>query len=95
MCSPLKRLCQEQGQGVGTRRAPHRGVHRSGSGQVHSALRNVATDVRGAGGGVEDITRSTFYIVDWTPKPQMPFRGEAKGPHSLVKTREWGPFKGR
>ena len=36
-------------------------------GQVHSALRNVATGVRGAGGGVGDIARMTFYVVGWTP----------------------------
>ena len=35
--------------------------------QVHAALRNVATGVRGAGGDVSDIGRLTFYVVDWTP----------------------------
>ena len=38
------------------------------TGQVHSALRNVATGVRGAGGDVSDIARLTFYVVDWTPE---------------------------
>jgi enamine deaminase RidA (YjgF/YER057c/UK114 family) len=38
------------------------------AGQVHSALRNVATGVRGAGGDVGDIARLTFYVVDWTPE---------------------------
>jgi enamine deaminase RidA (YjgF/YER057c/UK114 family) len=37
------------------------------TGQIHSALRNVATGVRGAGGDVGDIARLTFYVVDWTP----------------------------
>ncbi|WP_369252999.1 RidA family protein [Geodermatophilus amargosae] len=36
-------------------------------GQVHSALRNVALGVRGAGGDVSDVARLTFYVVDWTP----------------------------
>ena len=36
-------------------------------GQVHSALQNVATGVRGVGGDVSDIARLTFYVVDWTP----------------------------
>ena len=36
-------------------------------GQVHSALRNIATGVRGAGGQVSDIARLTFYVVNWTP----------------------------
>jgi enamine deaminase RidA (YjgF/YER057c/UK114 family) len=38
------------------------------TGQVHSALHNVATGVRGAGGDVSDIARLTFYVVDWTPE---------------------------
>lgn len=37
------------------------------AGQVHSALSNVATGVRGAGGDVSDIARLTFYVVGWTP----------------------------
>lgn len=37
------------------------------AGQVHSALQNVATGVRGAGGEVSDIARLTIYVVDWTP----------------------------
>ncbi len=37
------------------------------AGQVHAALRNVATGVRGAGGDVGDIARLTFYVVGWTP----------------------------
>jgi enamine deaminase RidA (YjgF/YER057c/UK114 family) len=43
--------------------------HPTGSdlaGQVHSALQNVATGVRGAGGGVGDLARLTFYVVGWT-----------------------------
>ncbi len=36
------------------------------AGQVHSALQNVATGVRGAGGDVSDIARLTIYVVDWT-----------------------------
>ena len=36
--------------------------------QVHSALQNVATGVRGAGGDVDDIARMTFYVVDWAPE---------------------------
>ncbi len=35
-------------------------------GQVHSALRNVAVGVTGAGGGVGDIARLTIYVVGWT-----------------------------
>jgi enamine deaminase RidA (YjgF/YER057c/UK114 family) len=38
------------------------------AGQVHSALHNVATGVRGAGGDVSDVARLTFYVVDWTPE---------------------------
>ncbi|MFD4461309.1 RidA family protein [Nocardia sp. NPDC058480] len=34
--------------------------------QVHDALRNVATAVRGAGGAVTDIARLTFYVAGWT-----------------------------
>ena len=37
------------------------------AGQVHSALSNVATGVRGAGGDVSDIARLTFYAVGWAP----------------------------
>jgi len=33
--------------------------------QVHSALKNVAVGVRGAGGDVDDIARLTIYIVNW------------------------------
>ena len=38
------------------------------AGQVHSALQNVATGVRGAGGDVADIARLTFYVVGWAPE---------------------------
>ncbi|MBD5787401.1 RidA family protein [Cellulosimicrobium terreum] len=38
------------------------------TGQVHSALHNVATGVRGAGGDASDIARLTFYVVGWTPE---------------------------
>jgi enamine deaminase RidA (YjgF/YER057c/UK114 family) len=38
------------------------------AGQVHSALRNVAAGVRGAGGDVSDIARLTFYVVGWKPE---------------------------
>jgi enamine deaminase RidA (YjgF/YER057c/UK114 family) len=38
------------------------------AGQVHAALQNVATGVRGAGGEVTDIARLTFYVVGWTPE---------------------------
>jgi enamine deaminase RidA (YjgF/YER057c/UK114 family) len=38
------------------------------AGQVHLALRNVATGVRGTGGNVSDIARLTFYVVGWTPE---------------------------
>ncbi|RFU20075.1 RidA family protein [Geodermatophilus marinus] len=38
------------------------------AGQVHSALHNVATGVRGAGGDVADIARLTCYVVDWAPE---------------------------
>lgn len=37
------------------------------AGQVHSALRNVAIGVEGAGGAVGDIARLTFYVVGWEP----------------------------
>lgn len=36
------------------------------AGQVHSALRNVVTGVKGAGGDVSDIARLTIYVVGWT-----------------------------
>ena len=36
--------------------------------QVHSAMHNVATGVRGAGGDVRDVARLTFYVVGWTPE---------------------------
>lgn len=36
------------------------------AGQVHSALKNVATGISGAGGEVGDIARLTFYVVGWT-----------------------------
>ena len=36
------------------------------AGQVHSAMQNVATGVRGAGGDVTDIARLTLYVVDLT-----------------------------
>jgi enamine deaminase RidA (YjgF/YER057c/UK114 family) len=35
------------------------------AGQVHCALRNVVTGVKGAGGNVSDIARLTIYIVGW------------------------------
>lgn len=35
------------------------------AGQVHTALRNIATGVRGAGGNVSDIAHLTIYVVDW------------------------------
>lgn len=35
------------------------------AGQVHTALQNVATGVRGAGGAVSDIARLTIYVVGW------------------------------
>ncbi|WP_324277803.1 RidA family protein [Blastococcus brunescens] len=38
------------------------------AGQVHSALNNVATGVRGAGGDVSDVARLTFYVVGWRPE---------------------------
>lgn len=38
------------------------------AGQVQSALHNVATGVRGAGGDVSDVARLTFYVVGWTPE---------------------------
>lgn len=38
------------------------------AGQVHSALQNVVTGVKGAGGGVGDIARLTVYIVGWAPE---------------------------
>ena len=38
------------------------------AGQVHSALRNVATGIHGAGGDVSDIARLTFYVVGWRPE---------------------------
>lgn len=38
------------------------------TGQVHSALHNIATGVQGAGGDVSDIARLTFYVVDWAPE---------------------------
>jgi enamine deaminase RidA (YjgF/YER057c/UK114 family) len=38
------------------------------TGQVHSALCNVATGIRGAGGDVGDIARLTFYVVGWEPE---------------------------
>lgn len=36
------------------------------AGQVHAALRNIATGVRGAGGDVTDVARLTAYVVGWT-----------------------------
>lgn len=36
------------------------------AGQVHSAMQNVATGVRGAGGDVSDIARLTMYVVGLT-----------------------------
>ena len=38
------------------------------AGQVHAALHNVATGVRGAGGDVNDFARMTFFVVRWTPQ---------------------------
>jgi enamine deaminase RidA (YjgF/YER057c/UK114 family) len=38
------------------------------AGQVHSALQNVATGVRGAGGDVQNIARLSIYVVNWTPE---------------------------
>lgn len=38
------------------------------AGQVHAALRNIIIGVEGAGGGVGDLARLTFYIVDWVPE---------------------------
>lgn len=38
------------------------------AGQVHSAMQNVATGVRGVGGEVSDIARLTFYIVGLKPE---------------------------
>lgn len=35
------------------------------AGQVHAALRNVATAVTAAGGQVGDVARLTFYVVGW------------------------------
>lgn len=37
------------------------------AGQLHSALQNVASGVRGAGGEVRDIARLTVYVVGWRP----------------------------
>ncbi|WAB82514.1 RidA family protein [Microcella daejeonensis] len=49
------------------------------AGQIHSALRNVATGVRGAGGDVHDIARLTFYVVGWTPDlAEVLFEGVAR-----------------
>ena len=36
------------------------------AGQIHSALQNVATGVKGAGGDISDIARLTIYVVGWT-----------------------------
>lgn len=36
------------------------------AGQVHSALQNVVTGVKGAGGDVSDIARLTMFVVGWT-----------------------------
>lgn len=38
------------------------------AGQLHSALQNVASGVRGAGGEVRDIARLTIYVVGWRPE---------------------------
>ncbi|MFD7074652.1 RidA family protein [Nocardioides sp. NPDC057577] len=38
------------------------------AGQVHAALQNIIIGVKGAGGGVENLARLTFYIVDWVPE---------------------------
>jgi enamine deaminase RidA (YjgF/YER057c/UK114 family) len=35
------------------------------AGQVHSALANIATGVRAAGGDVGDVARLTVYVVGW------------------------------
>lgn len=46
------------------------------AGQVHHAMRNVATGVRAAGGDVGDIARLTFYVVGWAAdKPRALFEG--------------------
>jgi hypothetical protein len=67
------------------------------AGQVHSALRTVATGVRGADGDVEDIARSTFYVVDRTSELADELRagtaraqeseGMKKDPYFLANTR--------
>ena len=38
------------------------------AGQTYAALRNIIIGVRGAGGGVGDLARLTFYIVEWVPE---------------------------
>lgn len=43
------------------------------AGQIHAALHNVATGVRGAGGEVADIARLTCYVVGWAPDMEEPF----------------------
>lgn len=49
------------------------------AGQVHHALRNVATGVRGAGADVADIARLTVYIAGWSPDmPPQLFEGIAR-----------------
>lgn len=53
------------------------------AGQVHTALHNVATGVRGAGGEVSDIARLTFYIPGWTAEMATDlFAGTARAQES-------------
>lgn len=52
--------------------------------QVHDALGNIATGVRGVGGDVDDVARLTCYVVGWTSDmaPSL-FEGLARAQESF------------
>lgn len=52
------------------------------AGQIHAALHNVATGVRGAGGEVADIARLTCYVVGWAPDRRSPSGRASRAPRS-------------
>ena len=46
--------------------------------QVEQAYRNVATALAAVGGGFDDITKLTVYVVDWSPE-KLPALGAGVG----------------
>ena len=53
------------------------------AGQVHTAMSNIATGVKGAGGDVSDIAHLTVYVVGWTPdKASALLEGTARAQES-------------